>query len=199
MSSTATMRRLNIENINPHVKEAKYAVRGELAVRAESYRNQLLHQSEKPSEDAKPLPFDKIVSANIGNPQQLDQKPITFFRQVLSLLEYPALLEHEDILTQGLGFKSDALERARWLLSECHSIGAYSHSQGVPAIRKSVADFIEREPSHIPTGCVRRLTGFIQGAMATRRTLTRYTSPLVLPRESTQCCTSYGQRLRLAF
>ena len=26
---------------------------------------------------------------NIGNPQQLGQKPITFFRQVLALCDYP--------------------------------------------------------------------------------------------------------------
>lgn len=30
------------------------------------------------------LPFDTIVSCNIGNPQQLDQKPLTFLRQVRS-------------------------------------------------------------------------------------------------------------------
>jgi hypothetical protein len=34
------------------------------------------------------LPFDKIVNANIGNPQQsgLDQKPITWWRQVRALI-----------------------------------------------------------------------------------------------------------------
>lgn len=30
----------------------------------------------------KSLPFDRIINCNIGNPQQLSQKPITFFRQV---------------------------------------------------------------------------------------------------------------------
>ena len=33
--------------------------------------------------------FDKLVWCNIGNPQQLGQKPITFFRQVLALCDYP--------------------------------------------------------------------------------------------------------------
>ena len=34
-------------------------------------------------------PFEKIVWCNIGNPQILGQKPITYFRQVLALCEYP--------------------------------------------------------------------------------------------------------------
>src|SRR5271170_7116465 len=98
MSSTPRLRSLNIDNINPHVKEAKYAVRGELAIKSEEYRAQLAKGNAN-------LPFDKVISANIGNPQQLDQKPITFFRQTLSLLEYPPLLENEDALRSSFGYK----------------------------------------------------------------------------------------------
>jgi alanine transaminase len=136
MSSTATLRSLNINNVNPHVKEAKYAVRGELAVRSEDYRAKL-------AKGENDLPFDKVISANIGNPQQLGQKPITFFRQVLSLLEYPPLLEHEDILLNQLGYKSDVIERARWLLKTVGSVGAYSASAGAVGIKESIAKFIE--------------------------------------------------------
>lgn len=137
MSTARRLRSLGIDNINPHVKEAKYAVRGELAIKAEEYRAKLAKGDTN-------LPFDKVISANIGNPQQLDQKPITFFRQVLSLVEHPPLLEHEDVLLNQLGYKPDALERARWLLKHARSVGAYSASTGVPAIRESVAKFIER-------------------------------------------------------
>jgi len=37
------------------------------------------------------LPFKRVVGCNIGNPQALDQKPITFFRQVTdcSLEKFP--------------------------------------------------------------------------------------------------------------
>jgi alanine transaminase len=136
MSSSAALRSLNINNINPHVKEAKYAVRGELAVRSEEYRARLA----KGDTD---LPFDKVISANIGNPQQLDQKPITFFRQVLSLLEYPPLLEKEDVLLNQLGYKSDVIARAKWLLKEIGSVGAYSASTGPAGIRQSIANFLE--------------------------------------------------------
>jgi alanine transaminase len=128
---------LNINNINPHVKEAKYAVRGELAVRSEEYRARLAKGG------ATDLPFDQVISANIGNPQQLDQKPITFFRQVLSLLENPALLEKEDVLVNQLGYKSDVVERAKWLLKTVSSVGAYSASAGAPGIKESIAKFIE--------------------------------------------------------
>ncbi|KAK4229355.1 pyridoxal phosphate-dependent transferase [Podospora fimiseda] len=139
MASEAPLgKRLNIENINPHVRTAKYAVRGELAVKSEEYRATLAKG------DPHDLPFNQIISANIGNPQQLDQQPITFFRQVLSILENPVLLEKEDVLINHLGYKPDVLERAKWLLKKVGSVGAYSASNGVPAIRQSIAEFLER-------------------------------------------------------
>ncbi|KAK1251902.1 hypothetical protein MKX07_007381 [Trichoderma sp. CBMAI-0711] len=131
------MGRLNINNINPHVRAAEYAVRGELAVKSEELRAQL-------SKGDTGLPFDHVISANIGNPQQLDQKPITFFRQVLSLLENPQLLDKEDVLINGLGYKTDVIERAKFLLKHCGSVGAYSASSGVYAIKESIAKFLER-------------------------------------------------------
>jgi hypothetical protein len=42
-------------------------------------------------------------------------------------------------------FPADVIARAKELQEEIGSIGAYSHSQGVPFIRKSVARFIEGE------------------------------------------------------
>ncbi|KAL6232722.1 hypothetical protein BDW75DRAFT_232558 [Aspergillus navahoensis] len=134
--STAAVRCLSLDNINSNVKAAKYAVRGELAVKAEEYRVRL-------AQGDKSLPFDSVIFANIGNPQQLDQKPITFFRQVLSLLENPLLLSNKDALRASFGYQDDVIERAEKLLAEVQSVGAYSHSQGAPLIRESVAKFIE--------------------------------------------------------
>ena len=111
-------------------------------MRSEEYRAKL-------AKGATDLPFDKIISANIGNPQQLDQKPITFFRQTLSLLEYPALLEKEEVLLTQLGYKTDVIERARWLLKQVGSVGAYSASAGAVGIKESVARFIE-STSYVP-------------------------------------------------
>lgn len=129
-------RRLRADNINPYLKAAKYAVRGELAVKAEEYRVRL-------AKGDKSLPFDSVIFANIGNPQQLDQKPITFFRQVLSLLENPALLQKPEALRSSFGYNQDVIDRAKKLLAGIQSVGAYSHSQGAPLIRESVARFIE--------------------------------------------------------
>ena len=60
--------------------EVEYAVRGAVPQRATAYDKQL--QDGKGGD----LPFKKIVNANIGNPQLkgLDQKPITWWRQVSS-------------------------------------------------------------------------------------------------------------------
>lgn len=124
------------------MRGASYAVRGELAIKSEQYRAQLSKS------EGKDLPFDSVISANIGNPQQLDQKPITFFRQVTSILENPELLEHEDALMNSLGYKQDVIDRAKTLLKDVKSVGAYSQSQGAPGIRQSVADFIERRDGY---------------------------------------------------
>ena len=59
-------------------------------------------------------------------------------QQVAALMEWPALAE----LARD-AFPEDVIARARELQSEIGSIGAYSHSQGVPFIRKNVARFIE--------------------------------------------------------
>ncbi len=127
---------LTVDKINQRVINAEYAVRGELALKSEEFRARLLKGD-------KDLPFGQVINANIGNPQQLDQKPITFFRQVLSILENPRLLDSEDVLVNGLGYKPDVIERAKWLLQKVGSVGAYSASTGVPAIKESVAKFIE--------------------------------------------------------
>lgn len=80
-STTTKMRPLTVDSLNPSITSVKYEVRGELALKAEAYRVQLIEQS------GRGLPFDKVISSNIGNPQQkgLDQPPITFTRQVCTL------------------------------------------------------------------------------------------------------------------
>ena len=76
-SFSTTMPQLSLDDLNPAFQKVQYAVRGELAIKAELLR-------EKLKEKDHGLPFDKVISSNIGNPQQkgLDQPPITFTRQV---------------------------------------------------------------------------------------------------------------------
>ena len=53
-------------------------------------------------------------------------------------MEYPPLEE----VVKGI-WPSDVIARAKELREDIGSVGAYSHSKGVPLIRKSVAQFIE--------------------------------------------------------
>lgn len=74
MTRDPSFRAVTKETMNPAVIKAEYAVRGAIAIRAEVLRDDL--------DAGKKLPFDSVVSCNIGNPQQLDQKPLTYLRQV---------------------------------------------------------------------------------------------------------------------
>lgn len=80
------MRSLTVDSLNPAVRNVQYAVRGELAIKAEEYRVILKEKGQNSG-----LPFDRVISSNIGNPQQkgLDQPPITFNRQVSFILFFP--------------------------------------------------------------------------------------------------------------
>ena len=94
---------LSMETINTNVIEAEYAVRGEIVQVSgwrqsniqwlrinKFFRMQLAQKYAKELEKGSgQLPFSKIVWCNIGNPQILGQKPITYFRQILAICEYP--------------------------------------------------------------------------------------------------------------
>ena len=73
------MHKLTVADLNPAVLNVQYAVRGELAIKADE-----LNEKLKSDEHRDKHPFKKVISSNIGNPQQkgLDQPPITFTRQV---------------------------------------------------------------------------------------------------------------------
>ena len=93
------------DNINACVREAQYAVRGEIVIRANQLAEKLRHGED--------LGFDKVIwcvactadtcsshctihRCNIGNPQPLGQKPMTFIRQVLTLCDYPQVTPTSD-------------------------------------------------------------------------------------------------------
>ncbi len=73
--------RLTGDTISPHVMKAEYAVRGDIVVRAGEIGKEL--------KKGKKFPFTDLVMCNIGNPQALGQKPVTFYRQVLAICDYP--------------------------------------------------------------------------------------------------------------
>ncbi|KAI5422251.1 alanine aminotransferase 2 [Lathyrus oleraceus] len=119
------------QNINPQVLKCQYAVRGEIVTLAQNLQKDLLANPDAHS-------FDEIIYCNIGNPQSLGQQPITFFREVLALCDYPALLDKSE--TQGL-FSADSIERAWQIVDQIpgRATGAYSHSQGIQGLRDSIA------------------------------------------------------------
>ena len=86
----------------------------------------------------------KIISCNIGNPQALGQPPLSFYRQVLSILEYPELVE----IYKGNSLSHSpetAIEYAEYIQGEMDTgLGAYSDSKGHLFIREAVAQFIDR-------------------------------------------------------
>ncbi|PWZ38999.1 hypothetical protein Zm00014a_035559 [Zea mays] len=122
---------VSLDTINPKVLKCQFAVRGEIVTRAQKLQQELQRNPES-------LPFDEILYCNIGNPHSIGQQPVTYFREVLSLCENPALLDKSE--THAL-YRSDAIERARKILDKIpgRATGAYSHSQGIKGLRDEIA------------------------------------------------------------
>jgi len=114
---------VRLTDLSLTVLETQYAVRGAIVARAAE-----LERAGR-----------RILYGNIGNPQALGQKPLSYIRQVLALCEYPALLEGG----AASAFPSDVVEKAKKILAATkHGLGAYSESKGVRMIREAVAAFI---------------------------------------------------------
>lgn len=119
---------IRLTDLGKAVLETEYAVRGPIVARAAELEKQ----------------GREIIYCNIGNPQSLGQKALTWNRQILALCEYPALMD----LAPG-AFPADAIETAKAILvGTKHGLGAYSESRGVRFIREAVAEFI-LERDHI--------------------------------------------------
>ncbi|CAL9730147.1 hypothetical protein MOUN0_I07712 [Monosporozyma unispora] len=132
--------KLSLDDLNKNIIDAEYAIRGPIPTKAEELEFQL-----NTSAVNKDLPFNNVVYASIGNPQQLDQKPLTFSRQVISILQYPDLIKQREVLISSGLYNDDAFDRANRLFSQIgKSIGAYSGTQGIYGIRETVARFISK-------------------------------------------------------
>jgi len=111
-------------DIGKAVLETEYAVRGPIVARAQE-----LERGGR-----------EIIYCNIGNPQALGQKPLSWTRRILALCEYPGLAA----LAPG-AFPSDAVEAAKAVLDGSkHGLGAYSESKGLKVVRDAVSAFITR-------------------------------------------------------
>lgn len=132
--------------MSQNLRRMEYAVRGSVVIAADRINDELKEeQQQHGSSGSRKYPFDKILYTNIGNPQSVGQKPLTWPRQVLALVDLPdeVGVDHPDA---HLLFPFDAIRRAKEIkvgLGGSGS-GAYSHSQGAKCFRDDVANFIER-------------------------------------------------------
>lgn len=125
-------RQLSPSTMHVNSREAQYAVRGPVAVKAQVMQKKL--QSDPSS-----VPFKSLIACNIGNPQALGQKPLTFVRQVAAACMHPALLEVPNL------FPSDVILRAKAYLANTDrscGMGAYTDSHGLSLVKEEVANFI---------------------------------------------------------
>ncbi|KPA75737.1 putative mitochondrial alanine aminotransferase (ALAT) [Leptomonas pyrrhocoris] len=127
-------------HMNPHVVRAEYAVRGLIPARADEIKKEI-------AEGKGAHPFTSLVYCNIGNPQSLGQKPLTFNRQVMALFDAPFLLEDEALVAR---FPADAVARAKEYLSHIGTAtGAYTASFGYDFAREAVAAHINERDHHV--------------------------------------------------
>lgn len=131
---------MNKEYCSPLVKRAQYAVRGLIPIRANEIKSDIAAGKGN-------YPFKTLVYCNIGNPQSLQQKPLTFFREVMALMDAPHLLQNNTIVSQ---LPSDVVERATKYLSTINYVtGAYTESSGYQFACESVAAYINARDENV--------------------------------------------------
>lgn len=133
--------------VNPNILEMEYAVRGPIPKRAAELKKQ----------------GKSIIPANIGNPQALGQVPLTYLRQVLSLVEDPAKIDRErqlkslfeespycDLRDEDF-VSEDILQLSEGILAASGTgMGAYTESKGMLFIREAIAEFIDKRDEVLP-------------------------------------------------
>ena len=132
--------------INPDILAVQYAVRGKTFLKAQEIKAKIKEAKEKGQPN--PYPFENIVFCNIGNPQLLNQKPLTYLRQILSIVEDPSLLELKD------KYPKDILEHAKKLIDSTGCIGtsgAYTDSRGLMYVRQKICEFLKETEGGIET------------------------------------------------
>jgi aspartate/methionine/tyrosine aminotransferase len=144
---------IRLEDIGRAVRECEYAVRGPIVARAQELERQ----------------GRRVIYCNIGNPQSLGQRPLTWVRQVLALAEYPELLDQVPAGT----FPEDVADTARLIARETkHGLGAYTESKGYRFVREAVARFIaERDGISADADAIFLTDGASKGVQSVLRIL----------------------------
>ena len=127
--------------VNQNLVEMEYAVRGTIPRRAQEMQRA----------------GSTIYACNLGNPQALGQKPITFYRQILALLEAEGNITRERSLIRiaaansGLFSESGVAPLSDYIidysadfLEQCKTgMGGYTESKGPLFIRTAIARYID--------------------------------------------------------
>ncbi|SVD20160.1 uncharacterized protein METZ01_LOCUS373014, partial [marine metagenome] len=125
--------------VNPVLISMEYAVRGSIAKRAAELKR--LGRS--------------IIPCNIGNPQALGQPPLSFYRQVLSLIEYPEIFNNKTQKIPSI-FSDIALDYGRIIIEKLEiGTGGYSDSNGHEFIREAIAEFIDKRDDVLKNNGIR--------------------------------------------
>ena len=123
----------NEESMSQSLRRMQYAVRGEVVMKADQMASQ----------------GREILYTNIGNPHQVGQKPITYYRQVLALCDLPAEqgVDHPKVYDM---FPKDVVARAREYreIIGPSGTGAYTHSQGLLGLRKHISEYISNRDGY---------------------------------------------------
>jgi len=135
--------------VNQNILDMEYAVRGPIPRRAAELEKQ----------------GHEITPCHIGNPQALGQMPITYMRQVLSLVEDPSKIERErkiKALFEETPFSDlraddfigeDILDLSEDILARSwHGMGVYTESKGFQFVREAVAEFINQRDGFESSG-----------------------------------------------
>lgn len=129
--------------VNQNIIEMEYAVRGPIPKRAAELKKQGM----------------ETIFCNIGNPQALGQRPLTFYRQVLGLVEDPSKIVRERQLNKLFKNNNNTLSgikdtdlisdyvldlSEKFIARMENGMGAYSVSNGPLFIREAIAEFIDK-------------------------------------------------------
>eukprot|EP00934_Nitzschia_sp_Nitz4_P005048 Nitzschia sp. Nitz4//scaffold476_size6971//4995//6965//NITZ4_009165-RA/size6971-augustus-gene-0.0-mRNA-1//1//CDS//3329552721//5038//frame0 len=146
-ADTSNNRLLQYLAEHPHMDESYFSEKEEKDVytwNEETMSQEIVMRADKMLSEGR-----EILFTNIGNPHQVGQHPITFYRQVLSLCDLPAEVgvDHPNVLDM---YPADVVARAKEYreIVGPSGTGAYTHSQGLMGFRKHVAEFIQNRDGY---------------------------------------------------
>lgn len=128
---------LSTESIPDNIMAVKYEVRGKVLDAA--FKLELVLDT---------CPFKKFLRCHIGNPHAVGSPPITYVREVLSLLTCPKLFDEAAIENLSKVYSVDSIKRAQTYRKAFGDPGAYTHSQGCSLVREEVCRFLALRDGH---------------------------------------------------